>query len=183
MPIYRKTDAGRTAVETRQAGLSALQRRLLILIDGRRDLAELQAMLQLPTLLNLMTDLLSQGLIEDVCPTASQVSAQDASKARLAAIAEPQVPAPGEVEAASFPPGSESCLAEVVALIVSSSREHAGLHGEEIARLAQGADSPERLRRCLARWKLVLQESRGGVVLADDYFSRAQKILHRLALA
>lgn len=183
MPIYRKTDSGRAAVETRQAGLSALQRRVLILIDGRRDLAELHTLFQLPALDGLIADLLSLGLIEDVRSTAALAAALDAGKARLAATTNPIAPVLGGVQAASFPPGSESHLAEVLALIVSSCREHAGLHGEEIVRLAQGADSPELLRRCLARWKLVLQESLGGVVLAEDYFSRAQQMLHRLALA
>lgn len=170
MPIYRKTDLGRAEIGTRQAGLSAVQRRLLILFDGQRDLATLREMLALADFDVQLSSLLALGLIEPVAGTSKPAAVKNIPRA--------VPPAP-----AAFPPGSESRVAEVLHMMVASSREYAGLHGEEIARLAQAAQNPELLRRCMVRWKLVLQESRGGAALAAEYFERAQAMLHDLAPA
>jgi hypothetical protein len=60
-----KTALGRTEMRTRERGLPVLERRLLILADGTRTLAQLQEMFLIP-ILELATKLQAIGLLENV---------------------------------------------------------------------------------------------------------------------
>jgi len=63
---YRKTDKGTKEVADRASGLENHVRRLLIMIDGNRDVAELSVYLRPGELKSTLTRLLAQGLIEIV---------------------------------------------------------------------------------------------------------------------
>ena len=62
--VYTKTQKGRAEVAERSAGLSPVQRRLLILVDGRKPIAELQAFVRVDEIDATLTHLHEAGLIE-----------------------------------------------------------------------------------------------------------------------
>ncbi|WP_018409972.1 hypothetical protein [Methyloversatilis thermotolerans] len=69
-----KTEAGRTEIANRRLGLSVLERRLLILADGRQDIAALSAGLGYPrdkdeTVRAALAALLNNGLLDIDRPT------------------------------------------------------------------------------------------------------------------
>jgi hypothetical protein len=85
-----KTALGRSEMRTRELGLPVLERRLLILADGTRTLAQLQEMFAIP-ILELATKLQSMGLLEganqNLPPIAS--AAQTVQAARAMAPTQP----------------------------------------------------------------------------------------------
>ncbi len=62
--IYAKTAQGAEEIRTRAAGLSATARRVLIMIDGKRDEDELRLVVRDGELDGVIATLLAQGLIE-----------------------------------------------------------------------------------------------------------------------
>jgi hypothetical protein len=79
-----KTALGRSEMRTRELGLPVLERRLLILADGTRTLAQLQEMFSIP-ILELATKLQAMGLLEDasqsVPPAATPLQTVQAARA------------------------------------------------------------------------------------------------------
>ena len=67
--IYRKTDKGRQEVVERASGLAPQARRLLILIDGRRDGHELSVYVRPGELESALGRLLDERLVEAVAET------------------------------------------------------------------------------------------------------------------
>jgi hypothetical protein len=92
-----KTALGRSEMRTRELGLPVLERRLLILADGTRTLAQLQEMFRIP-ILELATKLQAIGLLEDASqslpPAATPLQTVQAARA-----AAPTQPAPLAYEA------------------------------------------------------------------------------------
>ena len=64
--IYRKTDKGKQEVAERAFGLESHLRRLLIMIDGERDAAELSVYVRAGELESALARLAAQGFVETV---------------------------------------------------------------------------------------------------------------------
>jgi hypothetical protein len=62
--IYRKTDKGKQEVADRASGLETHVRRLLILIDGQRDVAELSVYVRAGEFESSLARLVAEGLVE-----------------------------------------------------------------------------------------------------------------------
>jgi len=76
--IYAKTDKGRAEVADRHQGLSPVQRRLLIVVDGQKTVADLQAFVRVDELEGALEHLHQAGLIEptgDVAPLSPPAAA------------------------------------------------------------------------------------------------------------
>ncbi len=71
--IYRKTRIGHAEIETRALRLLPRMRNLLIIVDGRRDVDDLRALLGYEPSASLR-ELLAYGLIEAVAQRASSVA-------------------------------------------------------------------------------------------------------------
>ncbi len=71
--ILVKTAEGRSEMSTRALGLPVMERRLLILIDGTRSLAQLQGMFNFP-INDLATKLQGLGLVDALSAQAGQAS-------------------------------------------------------------------------------------------------------------
>ncbi|MGO4377650.1 hypothetical protein [Pseudoduganella sp. RAF53_2] len=63
--LYAKTPAGQQEVQARRAGLTARQRTLLIMLDGRKPLSALLPLLPMEELVPALEALLSLGFIAD----------------------------------------------------------------------------------------------------------------------
>ena len=93
--IYRKTAPGLEAIATRSPALGPRERSLLIMVDGRRKVAELNA---IGNAGELLPALLAKGFIEPVTPAGA---AYDPTQpAPLEGIPAPKAPQPLSVQAA-----------------------------------------------------------------------------------
>ena len=79
--LFNKTARGKAEMEARSHGLSARQRRVLILINGHNDVAELQRLVQLDDAIDIVGFLLAEGFIEPASgePQSTSVAARDYS--------------------------------------------------------------------------------------------------------
>jgi hypothetical protein len=87
-----KTALGRSEMRTRELGLPVLERRLLILADGTRTLAQLQEMFNIP-ILELAAKLQTMGLLENANPSLPSIASPALAAQAARAIASTQ-PAP-----------------------------------------------------------------------------------------
>lgn len=85
---YIKTDKGRAEIARRGAALSALQRRVLIVVDGKKTVNDLGALVRVGELETVLAYLLQEGLIEStncvvpfLAPVAPGFAAAGASEA------------------------------------------------------------------------------------------------------
>jgi DNA-binding transcriptional MocR family regulator len=83
---FRKTTKGQAEIETRAHRLSPRLRALLIMVDGKRDLAALSAMVPPPAQAAL-DELLAQGFVEQVPGAAPAAPGAAASSATAVAAA------------------------------------------------------------------------------------------------
>lgn len=79
LPLCAKTPKGTEEVSRRSHGLSLKARRLLILIDGRKDAAALAAMMPGEDVAALCAELLAGGFVEPVAPAAPAAGDQPAA--------------------------------------------------------------------------------------------------------
>lgn len=171
--LFRKTPLGHSEIAQRSQGLPALARRLLILVDGAKTLAQLSAL----SGAGAQTDSLLQALHADGFIEAMQPGGA-ASAAVQPGPVTATIPAPAPAPPAPAQPAiSNAQLQLVKRLMLDSSRDYLGLMGVEIqARIEQAQDALA-LRNCLARWSLALRESRQGSQLAAPYLAQVKALL------
>ena len=143
--LFRKTAKGQTELETRQHRLTPRLRGLLILVDGKRDLAGLAALVpqQVEALLQ---ELATQGFIEAF----ETAGAPAAAPATAAAV-------PAAAVAASPTADFEKLRREAVRAFT----DVAGPAAETVAIRMEKAKSLDELRPLLAQAAQVLSSMRG----------------------
>jgi hypothetical protein len=75
--IYHKTTKGQSAIESRSHGLSIQQRRVLILVNGSNDTAELKRMSLCENVVEILETLLAGDFIGTSGSSTTTVTAQD----------------------------------------------------------------------------------------------------------
>ena len=134
---YIKTDKGRVEVAERSGGLSALQRRVLIVVDGNKTVNDLGAFVRVGELVAVLNYLLQDGLIEATNHIASL---------------QPPV-APGFVAAETTEPSRPATSAEEFKKVrQEASRfvsDSLGAPGEPIYAAIDRCESPAELRKLL----------------------------------
>lgn len=135
--IYTKTAMGRAEVADREQGLSPVQRRLLILVDGHKRTAELQAFLRVDELDAALAHLQQAGLIE---PT------DDLDGLTVPAAPGFTAASPQELPRAATSPAEFLKVREETSRFV---REHLGASGEPICAAIDRCNSPVELRKLL----------------------------------
>jgi hypothetical protein len=144
--IYIKTDKGRAAVAVRSGELSALQRRLLIVVDGSRTVNDLGALVRTGELEGALSYLLEHTLI---APTWGVAALQSPSAPGFAAA-----PVNDPPRAATSPPVFFAVRQEASAFV----RERLGAAGEPICDAIDRCNSPAELRKLLRGIEIFIGE-------------------------
>jgi len=135
--IPGKTDLGRREVAERSGGLTAVQRRLLILVDGKKTINDLGAFVRVGELDAALARLLDLGLVALERATASL------PPAAAAGFAAPSQPHPVR------PATSPHEFAVVRGRASSFVRDRLGTAGEPICAAIERCDNPQELRKML----------------------------------
>ncbi len=141
--IFNKTDAGRAEIAGRSHNLSALQRRVLILVDGKKAVNALQAFVRVGELELALDHLLHEGLIEATAGSSGINSATN-----LQAPAAPGFVA-AEVAEAPRPATSVQEFVKVRQQASGFVQEKLGAAGDPICQAIDRCDSPAELRKML----------------------------------
>ena len=160
--LFRKTAKGQTEIETRVHRLTPRLRGLLIMVDGKRDLAALSALMpqQADALLQELT---AQGFIELVEAAASAPVAPTAAIAAATAVApvvQPTAPSSSAVEFEKLRRDAVRALTDAV-----------GPAAETLAIRMEKARSPDELQPLLTQAAQVLANMRGRAA-ADAFTAR-----------
>lgn len=134
---YIKTDKGRAEIAERSPAVSALQRRVLIVIDGKKTVNDLGAFVRVGELDAVLAHLLREGMIE---PTD-----------HIAVLQEPVAPGFAAAEA-SEPPRAATSLEEFRKVRMQASQfvgETLGAASEPITDAIDRSESPAELRKLL----------------------------------
>lgn len=135
--VYVKTDKGRAEFVTRTQVLSPVQRRVLIMIDGKKALNALSAFVRVGELDEAINSLLKEGMIES---TSQETVLQAPVAPGFSAAAASEMPRPATSES------------EFKAVRNDASRfvsERLGSAGEPICSAIDRCESPEDLRKLL----------------------------------
>jgi hypothetical protein len=135
--IYIKTDKGRTVVAERNVELSGLQRRLLIVVDGKKTVNDLGALVRAGELEGVLSALLEHALIE---PSGDVAILQAPSAPGFAAAPLNEPP-----RAATNPQAFAAVRDEASAFV----RERLGAAGAPICEAIERCNSPAELRKLL----------------------------------
>lgn len=145
--VFAKTDAGQREMGERRAGLDPRQRRLLILVDGRRSVAELRALSGLGDLPAVLAELQSRGLI--AAPGGVM----------------PAAPGPGAGRAPAAPAASATDWRDQGRRAAHAVLELLGPMAEMLAVQLEASESPEALEVLLARSREMVEAVRGKAAL------------------
>lgn len=134
---YIKTDSGRTEVAGRSRALSAVQRRVLIVVDGKKTVNDLGAFVRVGELEAALDHLLREGLIE--------------STDFITSLQTPAAPGYAAADTTE-PPRAATCPQEFEKVRDEASRfvsERLGGAGQPICEAIERCNSPAELRKLL----------------------------------
>jgi hypothetical protein len=135
--LFTKTDKGRAEVAERSGQLSPVQRRLLIVADGKKTVTDLGALVRSDELLPALDHLMGLGLIEaEGEPMAMLAPAADGFAASI----------PGDLPRPATSPPLFDAVRQQASNFV---RERLGKAGEPICAAIDRCNSPEELRKML----------------------------------
>lgn len=170
--IYAKTARGREEVAQRLLGLSARQRSVLIMVDGRRPSAVLA---ELAGGADIVGELLALGLI--AAAVAAPASAPAPAPAPVPAPPPAPPPAPAPAQQMAVP---DVRLAAIKRQMTTTAETYLGLMAADVVRRIERAADETQLQSVLGHWHMALQESKHGkaVALAQLELVRASFAAH-----
>lgn len=155
--IFHKTTKGQSEIESRSHGLSMQQRRVLILVNGSNDTAELKRMSLCENVVEILDALLAGDFIDTRDSGATTQldygSAQGASSAT-------------DVEASEF-----MCNT----LLTFANRVRVGKLIEQI----QSAKDIDALKELIKPWYQAISDTPGGMYQADDLRDEVRKLIDK----
>ena len=173
--LFGKTAAGREALTTRPAGLGPRLRSLLIMVDGKRNLAEFEKLSgSLEQATKSLTELMAGGWVEivgaDGLPKAV-AAAPDAAPVAMSSAApfEPEVSQPVQLPPVAQPAVAVSAatlpFSEARRQVVRFINDQLGPMGETLAIRAEGCKTPADLHAALPPIRDGLKSFKGAAVL------------------
>lgn len=154
--VFQKTGKGADELRTRRHGLSPRLRQLLILVDGKRDFAELSRMLPGPELVEQLAQLERGGFVS----RPFDVPGPEAGEGAVA-VPEPAAPPP--------PPAED--LRALRARVTRALLDTIGPNGDDLAIRIERARSVDELRALLPA-VLSVVEACGGRSGVDGFLQR-----------
>ncbi len=192
--IFSKSDKGREEMSKRSHGLSPLQRRVLILIDGTKDLYAIAAMVPAAQLEQVLPFLAQQGFI---------VPGSDAEKIKTPAgiergrngtpfsLAKPSidsadqqpVPALAPISGGAVAPASAaftddpSTIRLVKDFMTTTAQTYLGLLSAPVIQRIEQARTAAQLMAVAGHWNMALRDSQQGKRFASPYLEQVKAAL------
>lgn len=183
--LFGKTAAGREALTSRPAGLGPRLRSLLIMVDGKRNLAEFEKLAgSLEQAANSLNELMAGGWVEivgaDGLPKAvAAVPAAAPVEVPATAPFQPEVSQPVPVNPPAAAPAAMLPFSEARRQVVRFINDQLGPMGETLAIRAEGCKTPADLQAALPRIRDGLKSFKGSAVLQqfdDELADRLPKV-------
>lgn len=150
--IFAKTDKGRAEVAERTIGLTARQRTVLIMVDGRKPCGALMEVVAAQSLLPILDELLVLELIAPIGPDQPPAATLDLHT-----------------------------MAQAKAMMIGSAEVCLGILAAEVVRQVEGAADEEQLLRALGHWHMAMQASKRGREIALTQLESIKSCLRQAA--
>lgn len=176
--IFAKTSKGREEMVKRSFGLSPLQRRVLIIIDGLKDLNAIAEMM--PAVIpahqrdEVLGFLLENGFIECINPAAPAVAAAVQAQAAYANAARAVAVHGAMTLKLTEDP---SVLRAVKDFMTITAHTYLGLLGAGVIQRVEHAKTAEQLMAVVGQWHMALHESIQGRRFAAPYLEQVRQAL------
>ena len=157
--IYHKTTKGQSEIESRSHGLSMQQRRVLILVNGSNDTAELKRMSLCENVVEILETLSAGDFIDNDSSSTTSITAQDYDTRQ-------DTTSPPDISASEF-----MCNT----LLTFANRVRVGKLIEQI----QSAEDIESLKELIKPWYQAISDTPGGMYQADDLRDEVRKLLDK----
>jgi hypothetical protein len=168
--VYVKTAKGRGEMASRGTGLTARQRTVLIMLDGRKSCAALAPLMPAGQ----VTDIVAQLLALDLIAPCGAAVASDAGA----------VPAAAHAGVASATQQvRDDGLDRVKRYMVSTAQAHLGLLASEVVERIERAADADQLRAVVGHWHMALQESKHGRATAGTQLEAVRAGLREVGVA
>jgi len=163
MPIQKTTKG--LAELTHPAGtLDLKSRQFLILADGKRTVACIQALRPSMDVNAIFVRLASEGYV---------VGDQN-----LQVTPAPPLNAPPSPPHQEAPPLlTEESMAEAKTIMLETTRQYVGILGGDLTHKIGMANNLIQLKSCIAQWNMAIRDSRQGKAAADQYLQKVQLAL------
>ncbi len=155
--IFHKTSRGQAEIDSRSKNLSMKERRVLILVNGANDCAQLKRLSLCDDIVDILNTLIEAGFIDDGTMTITAVTAQDYSSEA------------GSNEAISIDAAEFMCNT----LLTFANRVRVGKLIDKI----KAAENAAGLREMIKPWYMAISETPGGMYQADDLRTEVLKML------
>lgn len=160
--VYAKTARGHEEVSMRAYGLTPKQRRVLIMVNGKKDVAAIAAFIPLAELNEALPFLLAERFIAEM-----------AEKSDPAARTDGMAGAAGKPEV-------QAALAPIKQMMAAAARLHLGLLASDIVRRIDNAGDPAALQSVAGYWHVAILESKTGSGKAGRYLDEVRRAMAAL---
>lgn len=176
--VYAKTATGQKEIQDRSVGLTLLERRLLLLMNGQRNLAALAELMPGQDLQPLLETLLDKGCVELAQPAATpgKPTAPSAASKPDTTIVSPASNALGELPPAEQRTAAQNEMARnfMINTVNTVFGQYTRLTLIETITHAKGTDG---LRQAYFMWSAALADNRIGAKRLPDLQSQLFKVL------
>lgn len=162
--VYAKTARGHEEVSMRSYGLTPKQRRVLIMMNGKKDLEAIAGFIPLPELREAVPFLLAEMFISEMTETSGDRARMDG------------------VSFSAESEKSEDCaaLAPVKQMMTDAARLHLGLLASDIVRRIDNARDRAALQSAAGYWHVAILESKTGSDKAGVYLEEVRRAMAAL---
>lgn len=158
--VFAKTPKGRAEVAQRSTRLNGKQRSALIMIDGKKRLSAIGALISEQEVAGIVDILLEFELI--------------APEVAVAAVA-PRTATPDHtLTPASAPPADSAKLLRIKSMMTRSAETYLGLMAVEVVRRIEQACDEAQLRSVLGHWHMAMRESKYGKDVASMHLEQVK---------
>lgn len=179
--ILIKTEKGQQEISALCNRLSPRKRRILVVIDGNKDINALTSMFsavdQLDEIKEIFGFLLHHGFIAIARKSAETFD-------HLAALHAPSLPQMTPVKILEITQKQNNNLTqdnqliqEIKDFMINATRNHLGLLGSQLIQRIERSDNADQLMSTVAHWHLALQDSKKGATVAAAYFEQVKTSL------
>jgi hypothetical protein len=144
--VFCKTEKGKAELELRQAGLNIRQRSVLIMLDGRKRLRDIETLLPAQVLQDIMAVLMERELIAPANKNGSQSALRPV----------------GSTVAAIAPREASVNLIKTKQLLIQAAETYLGLLAADVVRRVERASDEAELQSVLGHWNMAMHESKLG---------------------
>ena len=165
--IFQKTGAGQAEIEANSSTLDMIERRVLILVNGQKDVETLEKFSLCENIGEVVDSLVSKGMIEM------------AQVAPVAPAAAPATAAPAPVASGGGAPVTGAQEFMVNTLLTFANRVRVSKLIDQI----ESTQDTDSVKTMVKPWYQAISETPGGMYQADDLKKEVLEMIHNLETA